>query len=501
MEMEMEKYCGKNFYECYLMKSLFNNIDVYSALVDVSGIIIQSSDRLQKFYGKNIIGEKLSDLINHSSYEELRKMMLEVLFTNKQVQNDIKFNDKDYYRIIIFPIIDKENKVTHLVIGASNVTYSKKLEEENIELKRKLEENNTIKSIFLSNISHELRTPLTAIIGFSEMLQNKLNVQTNQKKQFLKSINSNAKHLDELLNNVLDYAKMESNEFDLLYENFSINDLFEELSEIFTDVNYKKNLDFVKLEFIKNDDKKIISDYLRLKQVLFNTISNSIKFTEKGYIRVSFEEEDDSIIFKIEDTGIGIPEDKVQYVFDRFWQNDSTSRKKHKGTGLGLSISKSIIEMFNGQIWINSTLGKGTKVFIKIPLEEKQDIVIVKPKEKISFSGKTIMIVDDTRSMKYSLLNIYLNSLYINTVFAIDEEDIIKIYRKQKNKIDLIIIESEFRSIDMLKLVKKLREIKNDIIIISKSYIEEKNKDIDYHLKKPFGKDKLISIFNEIWQK
>jgi PAS domain S-box-containing protein len=230
-----------------------------------------------------------------------------------------------------------------------------------------LEKSNAVKSIFLSNISHELRTPMNAIIGFSDII-----LTTNKNKNingFVKSINSNAKHLDELLNNILDYSKIESNAIDILYEDFLISDLFEELYDIFNELNYTKNLKFVKFK-IDTNNIKITSDYLRLKQVLFNMLSNSIKFTDKGYITLSANLDNDFVIFKVEDTGIGIPQDKIPFVFDRFWQCDSTSRKRYKGTGLGLSIAKSIVEILNGEIWLESIINKGSTFYVKIPINK-----------------------------------------------------------------------------------------------------------------------------------
>lgn len=490
----------KDILNCNFIKSFFNN-NGYTVLVEKCGKIIYYDDNFKKFFENNqVIEKKLSELINPSAYEEIRKMMLEVIFTSKQREKILNvFNDKEYYRITIVPIINNESQVHYLLLKGSNVTHSKKLEKENEELKKKLEEANSIKSIFLSNISHELRTPMNAIIGFSDLL---LNENDFKKNRFLKSMNSNAKHLDELLNNILDYAKIESNEFELLYENFSINDLFDELSDIFEDVNYKKNLDFVKMKFIKNEDKKIVCDYMRLKQVLFNVISNSIKFTDKGYINISYQESDSSIIFKIEDSGIGIPKDKIQFVFDRFWQCDSTSTKKYKGTGLGLSISKSIVEMFNGQIWVESTLGKGSTFFIKIPLEEiKSEDIIIKSKDDINFSGKTILLVDEL-PINYSLISIYLNSLGIKMINSYNGKEAIEIFKQQKEKIHLIILDINLSDMNGFELAKKLKKIDANYKIICKAGVEmEKGEYVDYFLKKPFKKEKLIEILKDVWQK
>ncbi len=233
------------------------------------------------------------------------------------VEFKIKTNKGDIKTIRSVANYDSDNEIIFGIL--QDITSQKQNEEA-------LEKSNAVKSVFLSTISHELRTPMNAIIGFSDIILS--NNKNKESERFLKSINSNAKHLDELLNNILDYSKIESDALDILYEKFSVNELFDELYDIFEDLNYRKNLDFVKLEFIKNRDKKIKSDYLRLKQVLYNIISNSIKFTENGYIKISFTFDNNYITFKLEDTGIGIPKDQISHVFDRFWQYDSGSRQK-----------------------------------------------------------------------------------------------------------------------------------------------------------------------------
>lgn len=328
--------------------------------------IILASNGAKKIYG-------ISNDLNYIKYEDVKNYVLPEYreFLDIELKKLIEF-DKDYdveFKIktnneikTIHSIAnyDKKNKIVFGIL--QDISVQKQNEEA-------LEKSNAVKSTFLSNISHELRTPMSAIIGYSDIiLKNNNNVDT---LRFLKSIKSNAKHLHELLNNILDYSKIESESLDVYYDNFSILELFEDLHDIFDDENYNKNLNFVKLEFISNKDKIIVSDYLRLKQVLYNIISNSIKFTENGYIRISFEIFFDYVEFKIEDTGIGIPEEKISFVFDRFWQCDSSSKKKYKGTGLGLSISKSIVDLLNGKIWLESVLNKGTTFYIRIPSENK----------------------------------------------------------------------------------------------------------------------------------
>lgn len=482
-----------------------NNVDddIYTILTEKDGTIHYCSSNLRKFKIIKPTINKISECVNDKDYKIIRKMMLKVLFTNKQIIDNIIINTR-YYNIKISPILDINSNIKYLLFNLYDITKNKKINEEIEELKKKLQESNSIKSIFLSNISHELRTPMNSIIGFSDILLKNNNLTREFLDKFLKSINSNAKHLDELLNNILDYSRIESNDFDILYENFSISDLFDELLDVFDDVNYKKNLNFVKLQFIISEDKKIISDYLRLKQILYNLISNSIKFTNNGYIKISFDTYDNFITFKIEDTGIGIPSDKFKYVFERFWQCDSSSTKKYKGTGLGLSISKSITEMLGGEIWFESILNKGTTFFIKIPLEEIKQDILINNINKINFSGKTILIVDEL-PINYSLLCMYLRTLNINVLSTYNEKSIINYFNKQKDKIDIVIIDLSLPDVNVSNLINKIKKLKNNCNIITKSglknsQIEIENKNyINFHIEKPINKEKLLLILNKIW--
>lgn len=483
-ENEIINVINCNFFDC----------NMYTFIVEKSGIILYCSEIKLK-----LVDKKISEILTNDEYDNFRKLMLESIFTNKQVINEIKIQNR-IYNIIISPIAGYDLTVKYLLINTCDITKNKKIENEIKDLKIKLEESNSIKSIFLSNISHELKTPLNAIIGFSDLLlANVKNEQNNQR--FVKSINSNAKHLEELLSNILDYSRIESKDFDLLYEKFNVNDLFDELSDIFIDVNYKKNLDFVKLEFVKNEDVKIISDYLRLKQVLFNIISNSIKFTDHGHVIISYYLDEKYITFKIKDSGIGIPLDKQHKVFGRFWQCDSSSTKKYKGTGLGLSISKSIVDMLEGDIWFDSVLNEGTTFFIKLKLEEtKQNIV--ENNNKINFTGKTVLLIDEI-PINYSLLGMYLNSFNLNILSAIDGEDGIELYKKNHKKINLVILDLNLPDIKTLDIIKDIKNIKDCKIIAKcdKHFIDDDLCKFDYHIKKPISKEKLLQILNKIWQK
>jgi len=473
----------------------FNYKYTYTFLIKKDNTLLYVSDNYKNdFLVENY--NTLSDLIlEKNEYESIRKNILESIFTNKQIISELKIK-KRIYNICITPIFI-QNKIKYLTINASDITKQKKIYEEIDDLKIKLNESNSIKTNFLSNISHELRTPLNAILGFSELMMDD-NKCGNE--HFLKPIISNAKHLYELLNNILDSSKIDSNDFDILYEKFSIFELLDELSDIFNDINYSKNLNLVELKFIKNEDVKITSDYIRLKQVLFNIISNAIKFTNYGHITISYDISIcGTITIKIEDTGIGIPKDKQNKVFERFWQEDSSSTKKHKGTGLGLSISKRITQLLGGKIWFESKYNEGTTFFIKLNISKTR-----KRKKKIvenDFYGKTILMIDEVPA-NYSLLGIYLSSLNFNILTASNYSDAINIYKKKKNEIDLIFLDLNIPDFETLSLIKTIKNVKKCDIITKSDRIgciqNKKYDGVHYHIQNPVNKDRLLLMLNEL---
>lgn len=479
-----------------------NRTMVLTLVVETDGKILYLSKCHDSYINsvKYEVNKKLSEILNKDDYENMRKIMLESLFTDKTVHRDVMSNNR-IFEVIITPLFFENTNQKYLIITLHDTTKLRKVTEEFETIENKLIESNAIKSIFISNISHELRTPMNAIIGFSSLL---LDDDLNNKSHiinYLKSINSNANYLDELLNNILDISKIESGEFDILYENFSVFDMFDELQELFNELNYKKNLNSVNLIFERNFDIKIISDYLRLKQVLFNVINNSIKFTDNGYIKISFFTDDKFITFKIEDTGIGISDNNINNVFDRFWQADSSSTKKYKGTGLGLSISKDIVNMLNGDIWLKSVYKKGTTFYIKLPLEEIKVGIKVENDINVDYSNKTALIIDELPTC-FSLLCMYLKSINFNLIGTTSGKEALEMYKEKMNDIDIIFLDLNLPDIDSVDVAKSIKNINKKCKIVAKSGTEiKRNKYYDYYLLKPINKNNLTIVLNEIFNK
>jgi PAS domain S-box-containing protein len=232
---------------------------------------------------------------------------------------------------------------------------------------KQLEVASRHKSDFLASMSHELRTPLNAILGFNEMILGQIYGEVPKDMQEpLNDIQTSGKHLLRLINNVLDLAKIEAGRMELSLADYSVHDTVERVRSTLRPLAAEKGLEF--LAALPADIPLAYGDPGRITQCLMNLAGNSLKFTKAGKVEISVEARGDLLVYKVADTGIGIPPDKLETVFAEFKQTDATIASEYGGTGLGLSISKKFVEMHGGRIWVESELGKGSTFIFEIPL-------------------------------------------------------------------------------------------------------------------------------------
>lgn len=251
-----------------------------------------------------------------------------------------------------------QNEVIEIIGLNIDITESKETEQKLIEAKLKAEESDRLKSAFLANMSHEIRTPLNAIVGFSALLAEAEDLK--EREQYLSVIQNNNEMLLQLISDILDLSKIEAGTFDVSFADFDVNGLCEEIVYSHT----MKMSGEIELVFDNHAPQCFIcSDRNRISQVLSNFVNNAAKFTEQGSITLGYHIKSDRIEFYVQDTGIGIPEEKIGHVFERFVKLNTFIR----GTGLGLPICKSIIEKLNGRIGVESTKGKGSRFWFELP--------------------------------------------------------------------------------------------------------------------------------------
>ena len=249
------------------------------------------------------------------------------------------------------------------VIAIENVRLFHEIEEKS----RQLEQASRHKSDFLASMSHELRTPLNAILGFNEMLLGQIYGEVPSAMQEpLADIQASGKHLLRLINNVLDLAKIEAGRMELALSDYSVHDIVESVRSTLRPLAAEKGLEF--LATVPADVPLAYGDPGRITQCLMNLAGNSLKFTKAGKVEISVALNDGTLAYRVADTGIGIPPDKIDGLFTEFKQTDATIASEYGGTGLGLSISRKFVEMHGGRIWVESELGKGSAFIFEMPL-------------------------------------------------------------------------------------------------------------------------------------
>lgn len=247
-----------------------------------------------------------------------------------------------------------------------------KKENELKEAKEMAEKSDRLKSAFLSNMSHEIRTPMNAIVGFSELLQQN-ELTTENRSEFVGHIINSSNTLLSLINDIIDFSIIESGSIKITYSNFNLKQLFMDLREKFEQlkaINNKYQIELIIPESSRLEETQIYFDALRLKQILTYLIDNAIKFTKQGQVEINYNHDKDSILFWVKDTGIGIPIEKQEYIFERFRQGEENHARRYGGTGIGLSLVKQMIQLLNGNIWLESEPGKGSTFFFRIPLDK-----------------------------------------------------------------------------------------------------------------------------------
>jgi PAS domain S-box-containing protein len=312
----------------------------------------------------------------------------------------------------VYPILDEHEKVKGAVIVAADITEKQKAEEDLIQAKQQAEAANKAKSEFLANMSHEIRTPLNGITGMLQLMQT--TSLDEEQEEYIDGAYKSTRRLTRLLNDILDLSKIEAYKIEIREDEFQLSEIMQSVKDIFTQVA-KKNKNTLLLSMDESIPEKIISDNTRLTQILFNLVGNAIKYTEKGQIELRAEllnvnAMDCRILFTMSDTGIGIAEDKLDYIFEIFTQgNDSDSpyTRKYEGAGLGLPLVKRLINLLHGNISIVSQQGEGTKIYVSLPFKIPEDSQREKPltqgaELKNQKTGLQVLLSDDDPTTQLS---------------------------------------------------------------------------------------------------
>lgn len=366
---------------------------------------------------------------------------------------------------------------------------------------------NRTKSKFLANMSHEIRTPMNAILGFTEILDSQ--IKDSEQRGFLASISSSSNLLLNIINDILDLSVVEADKLVLENEVFDIRSVLEEMQTLFSKKVADKGLEFVP-DFDEELPTAVYLDKSRIRQILINLIGNAIKFTKRGYIKLSArfqpksEAQGSELIIEVEDSGIGIPENQKEKIFAVFEKQTGQSHAEYGGTGLGLSITKRLVELMNGTIQVSGEVGHGSLFTLKlkdVETTEKVDSFNSKATfdpDSVFFEQSTILNVDNLEQNR-RIVREFLKKNPLNVIDAANGEEAIELTKKHRP--NLILMDMKMPVLDgyeaasRIKKDPDLREI--PIISLSASAMKEELKKIslccDGYLMKPLRKVNLIT--------
>ena len=389
---------------------------------------------------------------------------------------------------------NEKGEAIRLIGTITDITQQQKIEEELILSREKAVEADNLKSTFLANMSHEIRTPMNGILGFSDLLKSE-DSTVEERENYVDIIHQSGNQLMNIINDILDISKIEVGQIQLNEENTSINEILSELLTLFKpEVADKQNIKLLIHKDLTDNESVIVTDGVRLRQILTNLINNAIKFTKEGSVEFGYllihdceneySKDGACLQFYVKDTGIGIPKNKREIIFDRFRQSDESHTRKFGGTGLGLAISKGFVELLGGDIWHESTENKGSTFYFTIPYkigDSKQvQKIEAKYSSQYSWSNYSVLIVEDD-DISFSYMNKILEKTGISIIRATKGNDAIDICRKNKN-INLILMDIQLPGINGYEATRKIREFLPNIPIIAQTahaLAEDKNKSME----------------------
>ncbi len=502
-----------------LAQTIINIIESVS-ITDASNRIIYINPAFQKTYGyteEEVIGKDVGMLrpksIPFEATEEIKQATINGGWKGELI--NVRKDGSEFPISLSTAVVKDEKDRPIAFVGVANdITQRKIAEQELVKAKEKAEESDRLKTAFLANMSHEIRSPMNAILGFIRIIKDEEKLTENG-KQYIELISSSGAQLVSVIEDILDTSKIQANQLRLSKREFDVNELLNDLFSIHSaQVRDKHKMSTIMLPPVLSHPSPFMlySDDLRIKQILNNLLSNAIKFTPKGIIEFGYslivDDINPLVQFYVKDTGIGLAQEALALIFERFRQADDSYTRMYGGSGLGLAISKGLTELLSGKIWVESEEGKGSTFYFTIPIKtanvdgnqiakSEPDINQIKYLNGLNWAGKTIFIVEDLPDIRFFLQKV-LAKTGANTVFATSLKEAREVFSKTSS-IDLILLDIRLPDGDGYDLAVEFKAKKPNIPIIAQTAYAmqgEKEKSIkfgcDDFITKPLNHDLLF---------
>lgn len=461
-------------HERYLLHALMDHLPHAIYFKDREGRYLRINKALARSFGLDDPAEALEktdfDFFASEYAAEARRDELRVMETGSPIvdkEERVVWRDgrSCWMSTTKLPLLDERGRIVGTFGISRDITERKKAAEALQAAKEAAESASQAKSTFLANMSHEIRNPLNAIVNMARLLLD--GPVTKEQRDYLLAIKESGETLEALINDILDFSKIEAGRLTLEEETFDLHETVQDTMRWLAIRAHQKGLE-IACHLRPGVPVGVVGDNTRLRQIIVNLVSNAIKFTEQGEVELTVEREgyvNGQVIlhFKVRDTGIGIPPDKIHKIFEAFEQGDTTRRRRYGGTGLGLAISRRLAEAMGGRIWVESTPGVGSTfhftVKLGLPSEDKEEDHLVVPS---ILHGLRILVVDDNATNR-RILGEILQSWHMVPILAENVAQAIAILteaEKQNNPIPLVITDVNMPGQDGYDLVRIIKEDK-----------------------------------------
>jgi PAS domain S-box-containing protein len=472
------------------------------SITDNKDNIIYANEAFQRTYGyteNELVGQHISMLRPaEMKNDHLRDIFNETI--NGGWRGEIMNQKKDG---TLFPILlstsvikDEDEKPIALIGVALDITEIKRNREELEAARRKAEENNNLKSAFLTNMSHEIRTPMNAIVGFADLM---IDAGPEEKNTFAAIVQKSSRQLLELIENVIQLSRLQSEQIPLYNIDFCPANLLKEIYSHFNWPELRKNLHFTMS--IPEEHKSIVvwADENKVRQIFSNLISNALKYTVEGTVEIGFDIQGGNLRFFVTDTGIGISEQEQSRIFDNFYRGEKAITLAIGGVGLGLSISKELVRLIGGQITLRSTLDQGSQFSFTIPLEQSNEVLTENPDRVHLDMKELIVLVADDEPINIQFFESLLNDKVKRIDFAYNGKEAIELVAK--NDYSIVLMDLKMPVMSGIEATKQLKRQFPDLPIIAQTaYSLPEEREIalqagcDDFISKPIKKERLFEM-------
>lgn len=450
---------------------------------------------------KEVIGKTPRIFNSGTQSKEIYEQLWQNITSGKEWFGELlnKKKDGSFYweQASISPIKNDEGKITHFLGVKEDITEKKNRETALINALEKAEESDRLKTAFLHNISHEIRTPMNAIIGFSGFLKDP-ELSFERKNKYTDIVIKSSNQLLNIITDIINIATLETGQEKISEKEFKLNSMLKLVYVQFKEKTAAKNIDLNLNLFLPDGEDSIISDETKLLQILTNLVGNALKFTSEGFIKMGYKVKENQLEIYVEDTGIGIPVNMQEEIFDRFNQVERTSTRFFGGSGLGLSISKGYAELLGGNIRLQSEIGKGSIFYVTIPFKKalKKDLLSEEVNNIEEFTlgeTKTLLVAED-EDFNFMLIEEFLSDSNMNILRAKTGVEAIDLF-KSNPQIELILMDIKMPVMNGIEATKEIRKLAPNLPIIAQTAYSTA---VDIQLIKEAGcNDILIKPFNQ----